>query len=87
MAKYLNDVDRDFRKLVEELDGHQASIATILDVTRQNVSARLRTNKHGSWWRAFKRRRSKQRKAEASKRYRRRARERMAQAWPGPQVF
>lgn len=85
MAKYLTDEDRDFRKLVEEMDGHQPSIATLLGVTRQSVSARLRTEKHGSWWRAFKRKRSKRRKAEAARRYRRRARERMAQAWPGPQ--
>ena len=85
MAKYLDDADRDFRKLVEELDGHQASIAALLGVTQQNVSARLRTEKHGSWWRAFRRKRAKRRKAEGAKRYRRRARERMAQVWPGPQ--
>ena len=85
MAKYLDDKDRDFRKLVEELDGHQASIAAILGVTRQNVSAHLRTVKHGSWWRAYKRKRAKRRKAESAKRYRRRARERMAEAWPGSQ--
>lgn len=87
MAKHLTDADHRFRELVESFDGHQPSVAQALGVTIQNVSARLRTEKHGAWWRSFKKRRSKRRAAERQRRYRERAGRRVAEAWYGREVI
>ena len=70
MTKYLSEEDFEFRRLVAELEGHQVAIAFCLQITANAVSHRLHTQKHRAWWRAFKKRRSKQRKAERQRRYR-----------------
>lgn len=62
--------DREFRRLVEELEGHQELIASCLGRERSTISRKLNSKKHGAWWRAFKKRRSKERKRLCQERWR-----------------
>jgi ParB-like chromosome segregation protein Spo0J len=87
MAKHLTEADRDFRAVVEAFDGHQPSIAQALATSQQNVSARLRAEKHATWWRALKKKRSKRRRAERQRAYRQRAAQRVAESWYGVGVI
>lgn len=68
MTKTLSREDEQFRKLVVSLDGHQRSIGEALGLDQRSVAARLRSEKHGAWWQAFKQRRSKKRRQERSRR-------------------
>ena len=76
MAFYLKDEDLEFRRLVEELDGHQELVASCLGVSRSAISHRLNTEKHGAWWKAFKTARSRKRRAERQANYRERVKKR-----------
>lgn len=81
MAKYLTAEGREFRELVVALEGNLAAVATVLGISRSAVSHRLNTELHGAWWRSFKKRRAKERRAARARRARARARERAREAW------
>ena len=66
----LTPEDREFRRLVEGLEGHQELIASCLGRERSTISRKLNSKKHGSWWRAYKKRRSKDRKRLCQERWR-----------------
>ena len=77
MAKYLTEAGRDFRKLVSFHEGEQRVIAETLNISVPAVSTRLNSELHGAWWRAFKKRRARQRRAERQRRWRENAKARM----------
>ena len=87
MAKHLTDADRAFRELVANLDGDIRALADTLSISETAVKLRLKTLKHGSWWRAFKRQRSKRRHAARIARYRARCREDAARALGIPVTY
>ena len=70
-----------FRALVLRHDGVQRGIADELGITVAAVSARLNSELHGSWWKAYKKKRAKRRKAAAARRYRARVAERSRLAY------
>jgi predicted transcriptional regulator len=76
VAKHLTEKDREFRRLVQEHDGDQRALADLLGVSVSAVSARLTTEKHGAWWRTFKKKRARERKRARQARWRQGVRER-----------
>lgn len=82
MAKVLTQEDQDLRDLLVEHDGHQETVATILDISVNALSKRLQRDKHKAWWQAFKKKRSKRRKVLRH----RRKYERLRQGTPAPAV-
>ena len=69
MAKKLNEEDIAFRHLVVKAEADLDLVACCLDITRSAVSHRLNTQKHGTWWAAYKKNRSKVRAQERRRRY------------------
>lgn len=81
MAKYMTPEAKAFRELVMAHEGRQREIAAALNVSVSAISHRLNSELHGTWWRAYKKRRSRARKAAAQRRYRARAAERARMAY------
>jgi len=70
MEQRLTQEDKEFRRLVVELEGHQDAIASCLGLERSTISRKLNSKKHGAWWKAYKKHRSRERKRASQARWR-----------------